>query len=186
MGRNHDLARWEELRQRSADHVQTHGLSGLSMRSLSSGIGVSSRMLVHHFGSKDGLLLEVAHAVGERQRDDVLRNCPDVRGRDLLLWRFERVTARRWGVYNRFVLGLMGVSLQEPTRFPGFAAGIHRRVRVSVSKHLAGASGVRLTESAATAVAASLVGLAIEVVATGERKRIGKALQAVAQIYGDG
>jgi AcrR family transcriptional regulator len=45
------------------DHVVTHGLADLSLRALAEEIGTSHRMLIYHFGSKEGLVAEVVRAI---------------------------------------------------------------------------------------------------------------------------
>ena len=49
-------------------HAAEHGLADTSLRQLASALGTSHRMLIHHFGSKEGLLVEVVRRVEERQR----------------------------------------------------------------------------------------------------------------------
>jgi NAD(P)H-dependent FMN reductase/AcrR family transcriptional regulator len=60
-------------RQRLLDaavaHVAEHGVEGLTLRGLATAIGTSHRMLIYHFGSKQGLLVEVVRAVEAQQRD---------------------------------------------------------------------------------------------------------------------
>jgi AcrR family transcriptional regulator len=51
------------------DHVARHGVGELSLRQLAAALGTSHRMLIYHFGSKEGLLTEVVRVVEERQRD---------------------------------------------------------------------------------------------------------------------
>ena len=46
-----------------------HGLADTSLRQLAEGVGTSHRMLIHHFGSKDRLLVAVVREVERRQRD---------------------------------------------------------------------------------------------------------------------
>lgn len=50
------------------DHLAAHGLGEVSLRSLAAAVGTSHRMLIYHFGSKEGLLVEVVKAVEENQR----------------------------------------------------------------------------------------------------------------------
>lgn len=51
------------------EQVQRNGLSDLSLRELAAAIGTSHRMLLYHFGSREGLLIAVVRAVEEAQRD---------------------------------------------------------------------------------------------------------------------
>jgi AcrR family transcriptional regulator len=48
------------------EHFTTEGLADQSLRRIAEAIGSSHRMLLYHFGSKDGLLLEVVRAVEAR------------------------------------------------------------------------------------------------------------------------
>jgi AcrR family transcriptional regulator len=55
------------LVERAVDYFCEHGLSDISLRELAAGIGTSHRMLIYHFGSKEELLVEVAHQTERRQ-----------------------------------------------------------------------------------------------------------------------
>ena len=59
----------ERLLAAAIDHVAAHGVSDLSLRRLAAAIGTSHRMLIYHFGSKEGLLVALIQAVEQRQRD---------------------------------------------------------------------------------------------------------------------
>jgi AcrR family transcriptional regulator len=50
-------------------YVAAHGFSGLSLRELAAAIGTSHRMLIYHFGSREGLLVAVVRAVEAAQRE---------------------------------------------------------------------------------------------------------------------
>jgi AcrR family transcriptional regulator len=50
-------------------HLETHGLSDVSLRELARGIGTSHRMLIYHFGSREGLLVAVVKAIEAAQLD---------------------------------------------------------------------------------------------------------------------
>src|SRR5262245_53494485 len=56
------------LLEAAIEHIATRGLSDLSLRELAAAIGTSHRMLIHHFGGREGLWVEVIRAVEERQR----------------------------------------------------------------------------------------------------------------------
>src|SRR4029453_15355065 len=58
--------RREELVDKALDYFLKHGLAGLSLRPLAGKIGTSARLLVYHFGSKDGLIAAVMDEVQAR------------------------------------------------------------------------------------------------------------------------
>jgi AcrR family transcriptional regulator len=53
----------------AVDYALSHGLSNLSLRELAASIGTSHRMLIYHFGSKEGLLVAVIRSVEAAQRE---------------------------------------------------------------------------------------------------------------------
>ena len=59
-------AKKEALLLKMAGHVVEHGLSGASLRPLAKAAGTSDRMLIYHFGSKDGLIAALLHCLAGR------------------------------------------------------------------------------------------------------------------------
>jgi AcrR family transcriptional regulator len=59
----------QKLLDRAIEYVAHHGIGDLSLRSLAAALGTSHRMLIHHFGSKEGLWVAIVRAVEQRQRD---------------------------------------------------------------------------------------------------------------------
>lgn len=60
------MNRRDELLEQVTDHVLEHGLVGLTLRPLAAAIGTSDRMLIYHFGSRDGLVSAVVAHAGAR------------------------------------------------------------------------------------------------------------------------
>jgi AcrR family transcriptional regulator len=58
----------ERLLAAAMEHVAEHGVGNLSLRGLATALGTSHRMLIYHFGSREGLLIEVIRAVEAQQR----------------------------------------------------------------------------------------------------------------------
>ncbi len=56
------------LLERIVDHLAARGIGDLSLRQLAAAVGTSHRMLIYHFGSKEGLLVAVVRAVEANQR----------------------------------------------------------------------------------------------------------------------
>ena len=59
----------ERLLRDAIAYVAQHGLADLSLRQLAAAIGTSHRMLIYHFGSRDGLVVAVIRAVEAQQRE---------------------------------------------------------------------------------------------------------------------
>ncbi|MGW3965221.1 TetR/AcrR family transcriptional regulator [Amycolatopsis sp. NPDC005003] len=57
-----------KLLDAAIDRIAHHGGADRSLRALAAELGTSHRMLIYHFGSKEGLLTAVAREVEARQR----------------------------------------------------------------------------------------------------------------------
>jgi AcrR family transcriptional regulator len=87
------LARGTDSRRKLLDaaiaHIANRGISDLSLRELAAAIGTSHRMLIHHFGGREGLWVAVVREVEERQRallGDVLPAEPVSLGEAMRAW----------------------------------------------------------------------------------------------------
>jgi AcrR family transcriptional regulator len=58
----------EELLDRCLEALQRKGFSDLSLRGIASAAGTSHRMLIYHFGSREGLLAAVVGRIEAEQR----------------------------------------------------------------------------------------------------------------------
>ena len=58
----------ERLLAATMEHVVENGVGELTLRGLADALGTSHRMLIYHFGSREGLLIAVIRAVEEQQR----------------------------------------------------------------------------------------------------------------------
>src|ERR1700748_1757460 len=67
----------EGLLAGAIDYVAQHGLSDVSLRTLATALGTSHRMLIHHFGSKERLWVEIVRTVEARQRELLADILPD-------------------------------------------------------------------------------------------------------------
>lgn len=59
----------DQLLEASLEFVAREGLTDFSLRSCAAAIGTSHRMLGYYFGSKEGLVVEIANAAAARFRD---------------------------------------------------------------------------------------------------------------------
>src|SRR5215831_341612 len=62
----------ERLLAAAVGHALDAGIADLSLRQIAAAIGTSHRMLIYHFGSREGLLVAVTQAVEEQQRAALL------------------------------------------------------------------------------------------------------------------
>lgn len=67
MGRHVDTDRRAELLDAAATHLVEHGVAHASLDSIARTAGTSSRMLVHHFGTRDALVAGALEVARRRQ-----------------------------------------------------------------------------------------------------------------------
>ena len=69
MSRPRDLGRRDELLAAVVADCAEHGLGHRSLRDIAGHVGTSHRMLIHHFGSREALMVAVVEAVEARQAE---------------------------------------------------------------------------------------------------------------------
>ena len=166
-------------RQRLLDaviaYVAEHGISDLSLRELAAAVGTSHRMLIHHFGSKDGLRVAVVQEVEARQRE--LAREPDLSvPLDEAMRAFWRHISRPelWG-NERLFFELYGQALQG--RQPEFLDGIVDSWVEPATRILA-AYGVEHPAAVARLGVAVTRGLLLDLLATEDREAVDAAMDA--------
>jgi AcrR family transcriptional regulator len=177
----------EHLVDQVVDHFVVDGLGDMSLRKIAAAIGTSHRMLLYHFGSKSGLLVEVVRAVETRTRvqlgqiagaataattDDVIRD----------MWRF--VADPGQSDFERLFFALYGRALQgdeqvRPLLEESIESWLHAQ------SALAGAQGVPVAEARVQARLGLAVvrGLLLDLLATGDREGADAALDLFAGRY---
>jgi AcrR family transcriptional regulator len=68
MARAPDLGRRQQLLDAVVEDFAVAGIGDRSLRDVAAAVGTSHRMLLHHFGSRDELLLAIVEEVERRQR----------------------------------------------------------------------------------------------------------------------
>ena len=164
-----------EIRQRlldaCTDYALEHGLPD-RLGPLARATGSSSRMLIYHFGTRDGLLREILGQARQRQLDvftDLLRVRPD----EPYLTTLARAWAGMTGPHGRPYLRLFGRlhdSAGEPL-WPGFR-------EAATTDWLAPLEDGMGSLELATVVLAVIRGLLMDLDATGDAARTDRAWHA--------
>src|SRR5579859_5977237 len=181
MGRHPDLERRAELLDEVVRYLGRNGIAGVSLRPVARALGVSVNALVHHFGSKDELVVAALRRAAEIQRV--------VEGR----WRRREprlstadLQRRWWRWINRSPehLALVRLGLEAAT-LDATISGLPGDVRAEqISFWREGiadgliADGIKPedAEREASLVKATFTGLVLDLLATGQRKRLTDAL----------
>jgi AcrR family transcriptional regulator len=179
------------LLEQVVDHFAADGLGDLSLRRIAAAIGTSHRMLLYHFGSKNGLLVDVVRAVEARtqaQLSEIGTRDPGTgTGTDQVirtLWRYLEDPAL--ADFERLFFALYGRALQgEDLLRPLLGEGIAGWLDASTA--LAADQGVPsdLARVHARLGLAVIRGLLLDLLATGDRDGVGAALEIFARGYAD-
>jgi AcrR family transcriptional regulator len=171
MPRPVDHDRRRQLLDAAVDYVIEHGLAGLSLRPLAAALGTDAPVLLHHFGSKDRLLVAVLNGVRDRLRAvDAVVAEDDPVGRVRAVWAWAADPAHD-RLYRLF-FEAYAVALRRPDRYRDFLDHV-------VADWLAQLTPA-VSERQATLVIATLRGLLLDLLATGDRTRVEGALQEYA------
>jgi AcrR family transcriptional regulator len=170
-------------------YVATEGLHDQSLRTIAAAVGSSHRMLLYHFGSKDGLLVAVARAVEARTRAQFAELVVDP------LATPDEVIQRMWALvadpeladFERLFFALYGRALQGDSAVRPLLAGATEDW-IEANVEAAAAIGVpaetaRVHGRLGVAV---IRGLLLDLLATGDRAGVDAALAVYAQSYAGG
>jgi AcrR family transcriptional regulator len=178
--------RKQELIEAIIVYLLKHGLADLSLRPLAAKTGTSSRLLIYHFESKEGLLTEVLLAMQARVRqscEQLLIKATQGQQKQAplrLLWNW--ATAAENFPYLKLLYELQILAIQNPTAYAKYLADN------SVSWldfALTALSAEHRTAELATLCGAVFDGLFLELMSTGDRKRTTQALEAFIRLVSD-
>jgi AcrR family transcriptional regulator len=184
MGRQPDPSRRSELLDAVAEYLLEHGLADLSLRPLAAAIATSPRMLLYHFGSKEQLV--VAALARARERETELFSAwalktgaaedPEQLARRAWAWMSDPASEP----FMRLFFEVYGMALQQPHRYAGFLDHAVEDWLAALTEGLRDA-GVDKAEArkAATLVVALARGLLLDLLATGDRRRINAAIDSL-------
>ncbi|MEE1841003.1 TetR/AcrR family transcriptional regulator [Streptomyces sp. JV190] len=170
----------------AVDHVAAHGIADLSLRRLGAGIGVSHRMLIHYFGTKEQLLVEIVRASERRQRDLLsrLRVEPGLSPADAArnLWR--QLTSPELSGQTRLFFELYGQAVQgRPEAAPVLDGLITDWLAPLAAVETAGGADPATARARARLGLAVVRGLLLDLLATGDRDGVDAAMEQFLAVY---
>jgi AcrR family transcriptional regulator len=181
VARTVDIEHRTDLLDEVVQYLGRHGIADMSLRPMAAALDVGVNTLAHHFGTKDELLVAALRRAGETQRaveDRWLRRRPELSQTELLRawWRWLLASKANLAVAR---LGIEAVALDATH------SGLPRRVRaeqvgswrLNIEDRLIAAgvpTGIAVVE--ASIVKATFTGLVVDLLATGERRRLTAAL----------
>jgi AcrR family transcriptional regulator len=165
----------ERLLHAAVDQAMNGGITDLSLREIAAAIGTSHRMLIYHFGSREGLLVAVSRRVEEAQLAIVAGWSITMDARrswqhfsDPKLWPLERLF---FELYAHSLLGRPGTEgFAQAVIEPWIAMLADKMVEVGLSRAEARAQ--------ARLVVAVARGLLLDLLATGDQAGVTDAFEA--------
>jgi len=170
------------LRDQAVDYVISRGLGDLTLRPLAKALKTNARMLVYHFRSREGLMREVLK--GLREREDARIQSWFHTGEmprtlaQFLRWYWKRVSATQARPAIRLLFELYASALRDPQEYPGVLED-----PLTYWQNLTEKAGVpsKVDSVEATVLLATTRGLLLDLCATGDRVRVGAAMELLAQ-----
>jgi AcrR family transcriptional regulator len=178
-GRPVDHQRRAELLDAVVDYMVEHQFSDLSFRPVAAALGVSTTTLVHRFGTKENMVQAILGRLRERifaATSNALGQQPDLATAARAVW--VRTSDPRREPEFRLFFAVYGKALQAPRPFAEFL----NRVVTDWLNALIEAQGPDIDPAAArsraTLVIATIRGLLLDLLATGERERVQDAAES--------
>jgi AcrR family transcriptional regulator len=171
------------LREQAVEYVLSHGAADLTLRPLSKALKTNARMLIYHFGSREGLMREIL--AGLRERGDALiqewfgkAKTPPTLVEFLLMY-WQRMSDPQMRTAVRLIFELYALALRDPRNYPGVLTDPIRHWRkLTVRTGRPPKTG----KAEATLLLAATRGLLLDLCATGDRSRVTQALKLLAKL----
>lgn len=169
------------------DYAWQHGVGEASLRDIATAIGISHRMLLYHFGTKEGLLVEVVRAIEQRQRgileeglraDETLTPVEAIRQ----IWQY--ATNPAISPYLRLFFEIYGQALQGRPYTASFLDGVVESMADPLAT-MFGRVGVPAPAARTDArlTLAIFRGLLLDFLATGDKATTTEALERYLELY---
>lgn len=174
--------RREDLIERTLDYMLDHGVAGLTLRPLAADIGTSARLLVYHFGSKEGLITAVMEEVRGRLQASFAKvlAAPARRKTKGVMHGFWTWTLHPENVRHlRLLFEVQVLAMQNPARYRRYLEGTSSSWLELIEASLPASKERRAT---ATLCAAVIDGLLLEYLSTGDARRTTEALEVFSRL----
>jgi AcrR family transcriptional regulator len=168
-------SRRQELLNAAVEYLLEHGVANASLRPMAKALGTSARMLMFHFQSKEGLLQAAMEELHVRLRDSfVAQTEHNTADRGPLIKRYWLwATKGKNGAFLRLLYEIQVIAAQNPKEYGRYLKKSSVGVQSMVLDAISAAGG---SLSMATLCIAVFDGLFLEFMQTGDRKRLGEAL----------
>ncbi len=175
--------RRDVLIEKTVDYLKRRGLAGLSLRPLAAEIGTSARLLIFHFGSREGLI-EAAMCEIRRRFQNSFKHHYAAAGRNANViqsfWNWATHPSNLG--YVRLMFEAQVLALQDPKHYARYLKSTSDGWVKVIETSLGPSKDSR---AAATLCMAVVDGLMLEYMGTGDARRTGKALRLFQDIMAE-
>ncbi|WUD77229.1 TetR/AcrR family transcriptional regulator [Streptomyces sp. NBC_00510] len=161
------------------DYTVEYGFSELSWRPVAAVLGVSPTTLVHRFGTKERMLQAVLGRLRERMFQttrDTAGDQPDLATAVRAVW--ERASDPQQGAEFRLFFAVYGRALQAPDQFADFLEHVVTDWMNALRDAQGADTDPATATRTATLVIATIRGLLLDLLATGDRDRVHDAAES--------
>ncbi len=170
----------------TVEYLVANGAGDITLRKLAAALGTSHRMLIYHFGSKEGLLIEVVRTMEQRQRKlfAELELDPDASGPDIARQFWRRLTDPVMWPYERLFFEMYGRALQDdPCATPLLEGIVDSWLRPLTGWNRRQGIPPRAAHASARLGVAVARGLLLDLLATGDRAGVDAAMEQFIAMY---
>ncbi|MEV7238583.1 TetR/AcrR family transcriptional regulator [Streptomyces sp. NPDC051020] len=181
-----DGGRRAQLVDAAVDHVAAHGITDLSLRRLGAAIGVSHRMLIHYFGSKEQLLVEIVRTSERRQRDLLsrIRLEPGLSPANFARRLWQQLTDPGLAGQERLFFEICGHALRgRPEAALVLEGLVTDWLEPLVAAEMAAGADPAAARNRARLGLATVRGLLLDLLATGDRSGVDAAMEEFLRLY---
>jgi AcrR family transcriptional regulator len=179
VGRPVNHQRRAELLDAAVDYAAEHGFSELSWRPVAAALGVSPTTLVHHFGTKEQMLGAILGRLRERlltATRDLAGEPPGLAAEARAVWTWSS-DPQQWAEFRLF-FAVYGRALQAREQFGGFLERVVADWMSALRETQGPDTDPATATRTATLVIATIRGLLLDLLATGDRDRVQDAAEA--------
>ncbi|WP_371539832.1 TetR/AcrR family transcriptional regulator [Streptomyces sp. NBC_00466] len=158
----------------------------LSLRRLGAAIGVSHRMLIHYFGSKEQLFVEIVRT-SERRQCDLLSGLhlePGLSPADIARRLWQQLTDPQLAGQERLFFGICGHALRgRPEAVPVLEGLVKDWLEPLVAAEVSAGADPAVARRRARMGLATVRGLLLDLLATGDRAGVDAAMEEFLRLY---
>jgi AcrR family transcriptional regulator len=173
------MNRKNELCAKALEYFLEHGLADLSLRPLATKTGTSARLLIYHFGSKNGLIAAVMEEARLRVQQSFSESMRNSGNRGALKTFWSWATDARNSLFVRLFFEVQVLALQNRAAYARYLEGSSSSWLSLIEEQLPPSRNRR---SKATLCAAVIDGLLLEFLSTGDLRRTSASLDLFASL----